>query len=95
MEKYKKSNNLHPDLTESYDLSEEIGIPSTATNSEQLTLNEVSDDEYRHMVQILNKEQKQFFYRVLHLVRTSNHPFYCFLSGGAGVGKSLHTKALY
>jgi len=47
------------------------------------------------MVQILNKEQKQFFYHVLHLARTSNHPFYCFLSGGAGVGKSLHTKTLY
>ena len=89
------AQNLHPDLTESYDLSEDIGIPSTATNSEQLILNEASDDEYRHMVQILNKEQKQFFYHVLHLIKTSNHPFYCFLSGGAGVGKSLLTKALY
>ena len=49
----------------------------------------------RSMVQILNKEQKEFFYRVLHLIKTSDEPFYCFLSGGAGVGKSLVTKALY
>ena len=47
------------------------------------------------MVQILNKEQKEFFYHVLHFMKTSNDPFYCFLSGGAGVGKSHVTKALY
>lgn len=59
---------LHPDLTVSYDLSEDIGVPSTAANNEQLILSEVSDDEYRHMVQILNKEQKQFSYHILHLI---------------------------
>lgn len=47
------------------------------------------------MVQTLNKEQKEFFYHVLYLIKTSDEPFYCFLSGGAGVGKSHVTKALY
>ena len=32
---------------------------------------------------------------MLHLTKTSDEPFYCFLSGGAGVGKSHLTKALY
>ena len=67
----------------------------TGLYSGQLIFNEVSDDEYRQMVEVLNKEQKQFFYHVLHLIKTSDHPFYCFLSGGASVGKSLLTKALY
>ena len=58
-------------------------------------MNELPDDEYRHMVQTLTKEQKEFFYYVLHLIKTSEEPFYCFLSGGAGVGKSHVTKALY
>ena len=89
------AQDLHPDLTESYDLSEDIGIPSTAANTDQLILNEAPDDEYRHMVQTLNKEQKQFFHHILHPMKTSNDPFYCFLSGGAGVGKSHVTKALY
>ena len=31
----------------------------------------------------------------MHLIKTSEEPFYCFLSGGAGVGKSHVTKALY
>ena len=60
-----------------------------------MILNELPDDEYWHIVQALNKEQKEFFYRVLHLIKTSDEPFYCFLSGGAGVGKSHVTKASY
>lgn len=45
-------------------------------------------------VQSLNKEQKEFFYHDLHLIKISNEQF-CLLSGGAGVGKSNVTKALY
>lgn len=75
-------------MTESY-VSEDIDVPSTAASNEQPILNEVSNDE-----QILNKEQKQLFYHILHLIKTS-HPLYCFQSGGAGVGKSHLTKALY
>ena len=58
-------------------------------------MNELPDDEYRHMVQTLNKERKEFFFHVLHLIKTSEELFYCFLSAGAGVGKSRVTKALY
>ena len=58
-------------------------------------MNKLPDDEHRHIVQTLNKEQKEFFYHVLHLIKSSEEPFYCFLSGGAGVGKSHVTKALY
>lgn len=43
------------------------------------------------MVRQLNKEQKLFFYHILHEI----NPFYSFLSGGAGVGKTYVTKALY
>ena len=44
---------------------------------------------------MLNREQKEFFYHILHLMKTSKDPSYGFLSGGAGVGKSHVTKALY
>ena len=86
---------LHPDLSGNYNLSDDLGIPSV-DNSEPRTLNELPDDEYRHMViKTLNKEQKEFFYHVLHLIKTSEEPFYCLLRGGAGVGKSHVTKVLY
>ena len=87
--------NLHPDFNETYDLSDDIGIPSSISTTDQLILNELPDEEYRNMVQMLNKEQKEFFYHILHLMKTSDNPFYNFLSGGAGVGKSHLTKALY
>nr|XP_058946351.1 uncharacterized protein LOC131774356 [Pocillopora verrucosa] len=48
--------DLHPDLNENYDLSEDVGIPSAIE---------------------------------------TNKPFYYFLSGGAGVGKSHLVKCLY
>ncbi|PFX16125.1 hypothetical protein AWC38_SpisGene19627 [Stylophora pistillata] len=86
--------DLHPDFAGNYNLSDELGIPSV-NNSEPLIMNELPDDEYRHIVQTLNKEKKEFFYHVLHLIKTSEEPFYCFLSSGAGVGKSHVTKALY
>ena len=47
------------------------------------------------MVRQLNKEQKLFFYHILHKIKTSDNPFYSILSGGAGVGKTGVTKALY
>ena len=85
----------HPDFNENYYLSGDLGIPSAASNTEQLILNEEQDDMYRVMVQKLNREQKEFFYHVLHLIKTSDNSFYCFLSGGAEVGKSHLTKCLY
>ena len=88
------NQDLHPDFNETYNLSDDLGIPSCAA-TEPLILNEMPDDEYRNMVKMLNKEQKEFFYHALHLTKTSDEPFYCFLSGGAGVGKSHVTKALY
>ena len=93
-DKAEGDKDLHPDFPGNYNLSDDLGIPSV-NNSEPLIMNELPDDEYRHIVQTLNKEQKEFFYHVLHLIKTSEEPFYCFLSGGAGVGKSHVTKALY
>ena len=83
-------------MNETYDLSEDLGIPSTLTRNEPLILNEMQDDEYRRLVQKLNKRQREFFYHALHLIKTSaDKPFYAFLSGGGGVGKSHLIKSIY
>ena len=86
------TQDLHLELNANYDLSGDLGISSTTSNTEQLMLPEEQDGTYRGMVQELNKEQKEFFYHVLHLVKTSDDPFYCFLIGEAGAGKSHLTK---
>ena len=41
------------------------------------------------------KNKDNFFYHVLHSVKTSDKPLRLFLSGGAGVGKSTVTNAFY
>ena len=88
--------DTHPDLNETFDhLSDNLGVPSTQQNSEPLILNEMLDDEYRCLVQMLNKKQREFFYHALHLIKTSEKPFYAFLSGGGGVGKSHLIKSIY
>ena len=90
---------MDPDFpfNEGYDLSDDLGIPSRQPSGEPLILNEMQDDDYLSMVQKL-KEQKEFFAHALHLIKTSEKPFYCFLSGacgGGGVGKSHLTKSVY
>ena len=89
------NQDLHPDFNERYDLSDDLGNPSTAQNNDPLILNEMPDDQYRAMVQSLNKKQKEFFYHALHFIKTTDSPFYSFLSGGGGVGKSHLTKSIY
>ena len=85
-DEYEGVHDLHPDFNENYDLSEDVGIPSVTTSIEPLILNELQDNDYRQLVQTLNKRQKEFFYHVLHLIKTSDKPFYYFLSGEAGEG---------
>ena len=53
--------DLHSDFNETYNLSDDLGIPSVDLNTQPLIMNELQDDEYRHMVQLLNIEQKEFF----------------------------------
>ncbi len=53
------STDTHPDLNEIYDnLSEILGIPSTQQNNEPLILDEMQDEEYRGLVQMLNKNKE-------------------------------------
>ena len=90
------TQDLQPDFSENYNLSDATGIPSVDMNQQPLILDESQDEEYRRqMVQMLNKEKKEFFYHILHLIKTPDEPFYCFLIGGAGVRKSHLTEAFY
>ncbi|XP_028417946.1 uncharacterized protein LOC114542642 [Dendronephthya gigantea] len=53
--------DTHPDLNETFDhLAENLGIPSSLPNNEPLILNEMQDNEYRALVQMLNKKQREF-----------------------------------
>ena len=80
---------------EGYDIGDDIGSSKRSLGEEILPQKELMNDEYLHQVRSLNSEQKQFFYHILKLVKSQLLPFYIFLSGGAGVGKSVLTRSIY
>lgn len=55
----------------------------------------MSDDAFRTLAQNLNLKQKEFVYHVYHWLKTETDPLFIFLSGGAGVGKSVVLRGLY
>lgn len=78
-----------------YDLFDDMGILPRHNDEEELVQNRLHDSDYRQLVRSLNIKQKEFFYHVLHSIKTKDDPLALFLSGGAGVGKSTVTNALY
>ena len=78
-----------------FDLINDIGIYPRTNDDEELVVKRLNDADFRKLVQSLDVEQKEFFYHVLNSVKTDKLPLSLFLSGGAGVGKSTVTNALY
>ena len=78
-----------------YDLFDDMGILPRHNDEEELVQNRLNDSDYRQLVRSLNIKQKEFFYHVLHSIKTKDDPLALFLSGGAGVGKSTVTNTLY
>ena len=58
-------------------------------------VNSMSDEEYMNLTRMLNVNQKKILYHILHRVKTGQLPMNCFLSGGAGVGKSVLKTCLF
>ena len=77
-----------------YDIGAEIGV-ATSTACVECHSERIPDDQYLEIMRTLNFKQREFFNHVLHWLKTKNEPIYAFLSGGAGVGKSVLIKALY
>ena len=53
------------------------------------------DDEYLTLLRNLNLRQREFFNHVVHWTKCKDTPIYAFLTGGAGVRKSVVIRALY
>ena len=76
------------------DIGAEIGV-ATSTACVACHSERIPDDQYLEIMRTLNFKQREFFNHVLHWHKTKDEPIYAFLSGGAGVGKSVLIKALY
>ena len=76
-----------------YDIGADIGVPQT-TVSIEMVRNLLPSEEYLSLLRKLNIKQREFFNHVVHWIKTKGEPLYAFLTGGAGVGKSVVIQAL-
>ena len=53
------------------------------------------DEECLTLLRRLNLRQREFFNHVVRWIKCKDEPIYAFLTGGAGVGKSVVIRALY
>ena len=77
-----------------YDIGVELqstcSVPRVETTSFMLP-----DEVYLRLLRSLNLRQREFFNHIIHWIKCREEPIHAFLSGGAGVGKSVVIRALY
>ena len=95
--KYEKLNYSHRITPKKKLVQEEkvVRAPTRTMSVNLFGLNRVSDVEFRKLVRSLNPEQKEIFYHILKMAKTSNAQQFVFLCGGAGAGKTRLTTTLY
>ncbi len=56
----------------------------------------IEENDFQNLILTLNEKQYKYLLYILSIFKNNNEPkFYNFVSGGAGVGKSLLIKAIY
>ena len=55
---------------------------------------QMSNDEYHHTMQILNRKQYELCIHVMHQLENNSEQMFIFVEGGAGVGKTVLGHAL-
>ncbi|XP_061173536.1 uncharacterized protein LOC133182702 [Saccostrea echinata] len=80
---------------QTYDIGMDLGLPCSSNNDDQIHQYKMTNEQYFQLVSKLNKKQMEFFTHVLHWIKTKKEPLRVFLTGGAGVGKSVVVRALY
>ena len=76
----------------------DIGIELQSTCSVppvETTCIMLPDEKYLTLLRSLNLRQREFFNHVIHWIQCKDEPIYAFLTGGAGVGKSVVITAPY
>ena len=100
---HKERQDMHSNMTEEendelekeYDIGMDLGLSGGTDIQEEKIRNRMEDEEYRRLARSLNQEQKEIFYHVLKVAKDTDSQNFIFLSGGAGVGKTRVTKAVY
>lgn len=87
-------NPDRPETQRQSDIAQDLGLSVTSVDisTRKKTL---PDLKYRELIKSLNVKQREFFTHVLQTVKINKDKLQVFLSGGAGVGKSVLVTALF
>lgn len=86
------ANNVRPNIMI------DIGLEGSGTSDgvKSFTIpDHLLDEEYFEICDSLNLEQREYLMHIVNEMKIKSEPFYHFISGGAGVGKSRLIKAIY
>ena len=80
-----------------HDLGPDIGLTSPPRNSDiEIVQNRLSEREYIKLLSALNEKQRDIFTHIVHSLTQKPEQQLCvFITGGAGVGKSVVIRTLY
>ena len=85
-----------PTFRPRYDIAQDIGIEVLpGVSMTDFANNRLTENQLSENIRQLNTEQRTFFAYISNVVRTNQKQIFAFLSGGAGVGKSHLSKAIY
>ncbi len=72
------------------------GVPSSSDTNIDTIAGFMNEDKYLSMVQSLNEKQFQIYTHILqHISKDNAQPIHTFITGGAGVGKSMVLRCIY
>lgn len=90
------SKELHKDIgIELQDQKSDKYSQKSLTTVKYLMPEVKHQKELNIVMEKLNEKQREFVLHVLNRVKTNDYPFHYFLSGAAGVGKSVTINAIY
>lgn len=80
-----------------FDIFETIGVDVHKSSlSEKFVIpNQMQDNELIDLLSTLNKKQTKYIVNIMHKFKQRKLPFYDFIAGQAGVGKSLLVRAVF
>ena len=80
-----------------HDIGPDIGLPLDTRNDHvEIIQNRLPESDYLELLSKLNKKQREIFTHVIHsLSQKPDHQLCLFITGGAGVGKSVVIRVLY
>ena len=78
------------------DIFVEMGVHTRTEKVEHFSVPKmIPDSDYERLIRSLNSNQRKYTLNVMKLIKDDDKQFFHFINGGAGVGKSTLSKAVY